>query len=37
MLQNGLEQLPLSDFDLIIVENVGDLDLPGSLQTWHTC
>ena len=28
MLQNGLDQLPLDDIDLIIVENVGNLIFP---------
>ena len=32
MLQNGLEQLPLSELDLIIVENVGNLICPAEFK-----
>jgi len=32
MLQNGLEQLPLDDLDLIIVENVGNLICPAAFK-----
>jgi hydrogenase nickel incorporation protein HypB len=32
MLQNGLDQLPLSDLDLIIVENVGNLICPAAFN-----
>lgn len=32
MLQNGLDQLPLSDLDLIMVENVGNLICPAAFK-----
>lgn len=32
MLKNGLDQLPLNDLELIVIENVGDLICPASFN-----
>jgi hydrogenase nickel incorporation protein HypB len=35
MLKNGLQQLPLNEIELMIVENVGNLICPAAFNLGH--